>query len=150
MEEKFYADGWSSTLAQMALANAFADPELNSFLASASRAYAEQRRRLCQVITKEVAGRADIRVVPSSDGPNIWLQLPRRISATSVAKRAAALGILLATGEPFFINVGRDDALRVNAGIIAVEDIDKVGRKIASAILEVTNSISEVLFQHSL
>lgn len=150
MEEKFYADGWSSTLAQTALANAFADPGLKPFLAATSSLYAEQRRKLSQAITKEVAGRADIRVVPSVDGPNIWLQLPRRISATAVAERAAALGVLVATGEPFFINVGRDDALRVNAGMIAVGDIATVGRQIASAVLEVADSTSELLFQHSL
>ena len=150
MEEKFYADGWSSTLAQNALANAFADPDLNPFLADSCLTYSDRRRRLSQTIVQEVGGVADIKIMPSVDGPNIWLQLPARVSATAVAERAAAANVLVAAGEPFFINVGWDNALRINAGMIAKTEVENIGKCIAEAILSLEGTTSDLMFHHSL
>lgn len=148
MEEKFYADGWSSSLAQNALAHTLADEELDPFLAASCQTYLDRRQRLTQSILQKVKG--IVKVAPSMDGPNLWVQLPERVSATTVAERAAAANILIATGEPFFINNGRDDALRINAGMIADSDLESIGKRIAEAILATVETTSERMFHHSL
>lgn len=150
MEEKFYADGWSSTLAQNALANAFADPDLIPFLAESSRTYWDRRNRLSETILQEAKGRADIEVMPSADGPNVWVRLPTHVSATTVAERIAAANALVATGEPFFINVGRDDALRINAGMIPTAEVERIATCVAEGIFAVAETTSELMFHHSL
>jgi len=149
MEEKFYADGWSSTLAQNALAYTLADEELNPFLAASRQTYLDRRQHLTQAILQGVKG-TEIKIAPSIDGPNLWVQLPERVSATAVTERAATARILIATGEPFFINNGRDDALRINAGMIASNEVEAIGKRIAEAILATVETASERMFHHSL
>jgi hypothetical protein len=46
---------------------------------------------------------------------------------------AAALGVLLAPGEPFFIRPGRNDDGRLKAGAVTAEDANELGRLLAKA-----------------
>jgi DNA-binding transcriptional MocR family regulator len=150
MEGKFFADGWSSNLSQMALANALSDPALDPELDQAFRFYARQRQELTEAILSKTPAGLPIRISPSTGGVNVWVQLPQNAAATEVAERAAASGILVATGEPFFVRVGRDDAVRLNAGMVPAGQAEQVGHSLASAIVEATNSASDLFLQHNL
>jgi DNA-binding transcriptional MocR family regulator len=149
MEGKFYTDGWSSSFSQKALAHAFADPELDNATALARRTYNSRRHLFVQALSA-VSSADDFTIAPASDGVNVWISLHNGISASDVAERAAATGMLLATGEPFFIRVGRDDALRVNTGMIADQEIVGVSYKLASAVGAAASSTSKLFTQHSL
>lgn len=149
MEGKFYTDGWSSSFSQKALAHAFADPELDNATALARRTYNSRRHLFVQALSA-VSSADDFTIAPASDGVNVWISLHNGISASDVAERAAATGMLLATGEPFFIRVGRDDALRVNTGMIADQEIVEVSYKLASAFGAAASSTSKLFTQHSL
>lgn len=150
MEEKFFADGWSSRLSQVALAHAFNDADLEDALNTACNFYASQRSDITQAILSKLAGTIPVRIPPSAGSVNIWIQLPQNTSAAEVAERAAAAGFLVATGEPFFVDIGRDDALRLNAGMVMAEEAVQVGNKLASAIMETVNSTSELFLHHNL
>ncbi|MCC6804063.1 MAG: PLP-dependent aminotransferase family protein, partial [Anaerolineae bacterium] len=130
-EAKSYADGWSSHLAQLSLAHILAQPELDSLMTAARDAYAERRAAATNALS--VAG--DLATVtPSADGVNLWVRLAPGIEAAEVVEQAAALGVLVAPGEPFYVRVGHNDSLRVNAGAVSLHGAAKAGEYLAEAI----------------
>jgi GntR family transcriptional regulator/MocR family aminotransferase len=149
MEGKFYTDGWSSTFSQKALAHAFADSELDSAITLARKTYNSRRHSFTESLLALSSG-DDLTISPAADGVNVWIELCNGLSASNVAERAAAAGVLIATGEPFFVNVGRDDALRINTGMIADADIPEVSQKLVLAIKEAATSTPTLFSQHSL
>ena len=70
MEEKSFADGWSSRLTQYSIAEVLADPDLDIALGNAAEAYEDRRRATSRVLSSKVAGLA--RVTPGMDGVSIW------------------------------------------------------------------------------
>ncbi|MCC7023995.1 MAG: PLP-dependent aminotransferase family protein, partial [Thermomicrobiales bacterium] len=104
-EAKSLADGWSSRLAQRALAIALGDAELLAALDTARDAYAERRAAAAHALNTAL-GSAGGGAAVGDDGVNIWVHLPLGVDAARAVERAAALGVLVAPGEPFFIRPG--------------------------------------------
>jgi GntR family transcriptional regulator/MocR family aminotransferase len=141
MEEKSFADGWSSRLTQSAIAEVFADPDLEYALQTTARAYEDRRRAVATALSSRVAGLA--RVASGMDGVSVWVTLSAEIGSSEVIEHGAALGVLVAPGEPFFIGIGHHDVLRINAG--SANDADqaaKVGDTLGTAILRAAESSS--------
>lgn len=138
-EAKSFADGWSSKLAQRALANALADRKLSAHLATACRAYAE-RRETAAVALDERLARAGGGAWGGADGVNIWVRLPVGVDAHDVVERAAAAGVLVAPGEAFFIRPGRGDVLRFNAGSVDAAKATLAAKSLAKMILTATTA----------
>ncbi len=133
-EAKTFADGWSSRLAQCALANALADPALDAALDVARAEYGRRRTATLDAL--------NARLVPgggwatSADGLNLWIHLPPGVDAVEVIERAAARGVLLAPGEPFFIRPGHADVVRLSVGVLADHDPATIAAMVTSAALE--------------
>ena len=133
-EAKTFADGWSSRLAQCALANALADPALDAALDVARAEYGRRRTATLDAL--------NARLVPgggwatSADGLNLWIHLPPGVDAVEVIERAAARGVLLAPGEPFFIRPGHADVARLRVGVLADHDPATIAAMVTSAALE--------------
>lgn len=138
-EAKTFADGWSSHLSQLALAYVLAQPELDVILANAQAAYAGRRAAAADALSvvKDLAT-----VAPGSDGVNLWVRLAPGIEAAEVIEQAAALGVLAAPGEPFFVRVGHNDAVRLNAGAVNLHGAAKAGEYLAQAIARAATVIS--------
>lgn len=148
-EAKFYTDGWSSSFSQRALAHVLSDPDTDVAIGNARVAY--NRRRARFVSTLSALDKSSILgLMPAADGVNVWLELKNGISAADVAERAAAAGIIFATGEPFFVRAGRDDALRVNTGMLAEDKIPAVSQALIKALSESASSTPALFLQHSL
>lgn len=113
-EAKSFADGWSSRLVQQALANILADDELPQVLATARSAYADRRAAALEILTAQLVPAGGM--ASGADGINIWVHLPAGIDALEVIEQAAALGVLTAPGEPFFIRPGHGDVVRFSIG----------------------------------
>lgn len=128
-EAKSFADGWTSRLTQRALAHILADSALDMALEAACRDYAARRA----AAARAVAAGSACNVWEGRDGVNIWIHLPPETDATDVIERAAALGVLVAPGDPFFIRPGRRDVVRLNAGAVNAGRAAEVGRALASA-----------------
>jgi GntR family transcriptional regulator/MocR family aminotransferase len=131
-EAKSFADGWTSRLAQRALAAALADNAFDEAMAAASEAYAARRAAAAATLS---AGLAEMGggALPGDDGVNVWVHLPPDVDAAAVVERAAAMGVLVAPGEPFFIRPGRHDVLRMNAGSVTAEVAAAAGRIVSEA-----------------
>lgn len=130
-EAKAFADGWSSHLAQLSLAHMLAQPELDTLLAAARESYAERRA----AATKTLSVAKDLAtVMPSADGVNLWVRLAPGIEASEVVEQAASLGVLVAPGEPFFVRIGHNDSVRINAGAVNLHGAAKAGEYVAEAI----------------
>jgi DNA-binding transcriptional MocR family regulator len=138
-EAKAFADGWSSHLSQLALAHILAQPELDVLLANAQAAYAERRAAAANALStvKDIAT-----VTPSVDGVNLWVRLAPGIDAAEVIERAASLGVLAAPGEPFFVRVGHNDAVRLNAGAVNPHKAANAGEYLAQAIARASTATS--------
>jgi GntR family transcriptional regulator/MocR family aminotransferase len=132
-EAKSFADGWSSRLAQRALAIALADRDLGHALTAARQQYAARRTAAADALNAGLSGLGG-GAWRGDDGVNVWVHLPLGVDAARVVERAAALGILVAPGEPFFIQPGRHDALRINAGSVSTAVATEAGRVVAEAI----------------
>ena len=85
-------------------------------------------------------------VAPAVDGVNVWLELRNGVSAI----RAAAAGVIVATGEPFFVRVGRDDTLRINTGMFVEDEVYVVVQALVAAVSEAASSTPTFFLQHSL
>jgi DNA-binding transcriptional MocR family regulator len=60
---------------------------------------------------------------------------PADADATEVVERAAAAGVRVASGEPFFIQPGHTDVLRFGAGSAPTESAFDAGRILGEAVL---------------
>ncbi len=149
VEAKFYTDGWSSRLAQNSLAYAFADDEMPEAIEFAREAYNRRREGFTHALA-QLASPNSLRPVPAQDGVNVWIELRNGTSAAEVAERAAAAGILVAAGEPFFVNIGHDDTLRVNVGMIAETDLTRMAERLHEAFLQSAMATPTHFAYHSL
>lgn len=148
-EAKFYSDGWSSSFSQRTLAHALTDPDIDVVIREAREAY--NRRRTNFIHTLAALGSpAALQPAPAADGLNVWLELQNGVSAAAVAERAAVAGVIVATGEPFFIRVGRDDALRINTGMFGEHEVTAVSQALITALGEAMSSTPILFSEHSL
>lgn len=131
-EAKSLLDGWTSHLAQRVLANALADPRLDASLARAQESYRFRRDTIVSILRTELAPMGA--QVSGSDGLNVWITLPYGVAATDVVDRAAELGVLLISGEPFHIRPGHNDVLRMSVSGISNEEAARAAEITAVAI----------------
>ena len=113
-EAKGDADGWSSRLLQKVLAGVLQDPELDPWLSQVRQVYRARRERAAEVL--RTTAPSGVHVWPGRDGVNLWIQLPSGIDAIEVIERAAALGVIVAPGEVFYLSPGHHDAIRFSVG----------------------------------
>lgn len=131
-EAKSHADGWSSRLLQRVLAGVLQDDSLSSWLAGVRRTYRTRRERVAEVLANR--GLPGVVVWPARDGVNLWIQLPRGFDANEVVERAAALGVLVAPGEVFFLAPGHGNVVRFNVGSIQTEQASGCAELLVKAI----------------
>lgn len=124
--------GWSSRLSQRALAFAQQDPAIDSAFAVASSAYAARRSAAIEAL--QLALPRPIAIRPT-DGLNVWVSLPAGCDAEAVIEQAAHLGVLVASGEPFYVHPGRRDAVRLSVGRVDVEGARHAGELLSRAIV---------------
>jgi GntR family transcriptional regulator/MocR family aminotransferase len=132
-EAKGYADGWTSHLTQRVLATLLADPAFGQRSAAAQEAYAARRVAVGQALAHHAGWTG---LPTTQDGLNIWFPLPDGCEASIVVEAAAANGVLVAPGDPFFIRPGRGEAVRINAGSVSVDQADRVALVIAEAVAQ--------------
>ncbi|HEV3125096.1 MAG TPA: PLP-dependent aminotransferase family protein [Candidatus Dormibacteraeota bacterium] len=144
LEEKSAADGWTSRLSQRAVALMLKDASLNAVLAEACHVY-ERRRRAASVPlqTPELAATGAM-LQPARSGLNLWITLPRGADQAAVLERAAAYGVVVAPGEPFYVSRGHRDAIRFTVGAVGEEAAADAATSLARAILSTTTTRTRV------
>jgi GntR family transcriptional regulator/MocR family aminotransferase len=131
-EAKSHADGWSSRLLQRVLAQVFEDDGLASWLGRVRQTYRIRRERVADVLAHSTLPGAV--VWPGRDGVNLWIHLPSGLDASEVIERAAALGVLIAPGEVFYLSPGHSDVVRFNAGSVETEHASICAELLVQAI----------------
>jgi GntR family transcriptional regulator / MocR family aminotransferase len=131
-EAKSHADGWSSRLLQRVLAGLLQDEALESWWGRARKTYQTRRERVAEVLSG--GGNAGIAAWPGRDGVNVWIQLPSGFDAGEVIERAAALGVLVAPGEVFYLSPGHSDVIRFNVGSVETDRVADCAELLAKAI----------------
>lgn len=142
-EAKSHADGWSSRLLQRVLARVLQDEELASCLSRARQTYQNRRERAAGALTG--CGVSGIVTWPGRDGVNLWIHLPSGLDATEVIERAAALGVLVAPGEVFYLLPGHSDVVRFNAGSVETERVAACAELLVKAIQQSGGARSTVI-----
>lgn len=133
-EAKTLADGWTSRLLQRALAAVLADDEFGESMDSARESYRERRRRAAEALNQALQAHGGWTWC-GPDGLNLWVHLPPGVDAIDVVERAAASGVRVAPGEPFFIRPGHSNAVRLNAGSVPADQAAHAGRLAAEAAI---------------
>jgi len=135
-EAKSLSDGWSSRLSQRALANVLGDPDLDGALHKARVLYERRRRAALDVLNDRL--HASGGWATGDDGLNLWIRLPFGVAAADVVEHAASLGVLVVSGEPFYIRPGRSDVLRMSVSAVdenqAAIAAARVARVIATTV----------------
>ena len=134
VEAKSFSDGWTSRLLQRTLAGVLLDPELPECLARARETYRQRRAAAADALNR-VLQQHGAGTWCGPDGLNLWVRLPQGVDATDVIERAAAAGVRIAPGEPFFLRPGRHDVVRLNAGSAPGETAAEAGRLVGEAAL---------------
>lgn len=131
-EAKSLGDGWTSQHLQRALANVLVDPELESALLASQQAYARRRNTIAEILREKLR---DLGAqITGSDGLNLWLRLPIGVAATEVVDHAASLGVLLVSGEPFYIRPGHNDVIRMSISGIRDDQAAIAAERLVEAI----------------
>lgn len=116
--------GWTSRLLQGLLATMLADPSTRARVAAARETYAQRRLAVVQALARRgISVRGD-------DGLNIWV--PVRDEATALV-RLARDDIGVAPGSTFILTSPYPAHVRVTAGLVPVEEAERVAAAIASA-----------------
>jgi GntR family transcriptional regulator/MocR family aminotransferase len=131
-DAKSHADGWSSRLLQRVLAQVLQDGALASWLGRVRQTYRTRRERVAEVLAN--CGLPGVVIWPGRDGVNLWIQLPSGFDAHEVIERAAALGVLVAPGEVFYLLPGHNDVVRFNVGSVESERASICAELLARAI----------------
>jgi GntR family transcriptional regulator/MocR family aminotransferase len=131
-EAKGHADGWSSRLLQRVLAGVLQDGALGSWLDRVRSTYRTRRERAVDVLSR--CGVAGVVVWPARDGMNLWIHLPSGFDAGEVIERGAALGVLVAPGEVFYLSPGHSDVVRFNVGSVETEQVSACAELLVKAI----------------
>lgn len=142
-EAKSFSDGWTSRLIQHALTCVFADPELESALRKARLAYAERRRMASEAANRLLVS-AGGATWAGTDGVNIWIHLPQGSDSREVIERAAAGGLRIADGEPFYLAPGHRNVLRLNAGSVSSEMAARAGAILGDAAVNSTANLAPI------
>lgn len=135
-EAKSFSDGWSPRLSQRALGHLLADPETDSALDAVRRNYAARRQAALWALNESLVPHGA--EVHGGDGLNLWIRLAPGTDAGAVVHRAAALGVLLSPGEPFFIRPGYTDAIRMSVSSVRPDEAAQAAGRVATAILTVS------------
>lgn len=138
-ESKGLLDGWTSLLSQRILSNVLGDPELEAALADARNRYDARRQTIRRILTEQLAG-SGARVT-GTDGLNLWIQLPPGKTASEVVDRSGALGVLLVSGEPFYIRPGRNDVVRMSISGVPDHAAATAAEKVVEAIRTTTEVV---------
>jgi GntR family transcriptional regulator/MocR family aminotransferase len=131
-EAKSHADGWSSRLLQRVVSGVLQDPALAAWWGGVRKTYQTRRERVAEVLSTR--GNAGIAAWPGRDGVNVWIQLPSGFDAGEVIERAAALGVLVAPGEVFYLSPGHSDVIRFNVGSVETNKVSGCAELLAEAI----------------
>jgi GntR family transcriptional regulator/MocR family aminotransferase len=131
-DAKGYADGWSSRLLQRVLAGVLQDDALPAWLDRARHTYRTRRECVAEVIANcRIPG---VVAWPARDGVNLWIHLPSGFDASEVIERAAALGVLVAPGEVFYLSPGHSNVVRFNVGSVETERVSECADLLVRAI----------------
>lgn len=142
-EAKSFSDGWTSMISQRALAYALADPGLDPALAHARNTYQKRRQAIRRILDDRLAGSGTR--ISGTDGLNLWIQLPPGVAATEVVDRAGALGVLLVSGEPFYIRPGRNDVIRMSISGITDDQVELAAERVAEAIRSSADQLPQTI-----
>ena len=135
-EAKSFTDGWSPRLSQRALALLLSDPGLDDALDHARHLY-DQRRLVARTILSDQLG--DVGgIINGADGLNLWIRFRAGTDASGIIERAAALGVLCAPGEPFYIRPGRNDVLRMSISGVDEAGAAAAAERLSEAVLDTT------------
>jgi DNA-binding transcriptional MocR family regulator len=119
---------------QRALAAALEDPELDVVLGRARDAYAARRQAATDALSSRLPAGS---VAPAADGVNLWVRLPDGCDLLDVIHDAAELGVLVSSGEPFFIRPGRANTVRLSISWVTPDEARRAGEILAAAALTV-------------
>jgi GntR family transcriptional regulator / MocR family aminotransferase len=143
-EAKSQADGWSSRLLQRVLAGVLRDDGLASWLDRVRSTYRTRRERVAEILAN--CGIPGVVVWPARDGVNLWIHLPSGFDAGEVIERAAALGVLAAPGEVFYLSPGHSDVIRFNVGSVETERVSVCSELLVKAIQQSGGSRSTAIY----
>lgn len=133
-DAKLVTDGWSTRMTQRALAVALDDPQLEVAFARARQSYAERRAAVTDALAARLPAGS---VAPSADGVNVWVHLPDGSNLLDFIHDAAELGVLVSSGEPFYIRPGHANAIRLSISWVTPDEARQAGEILASAALTV-------------
>lgn len=143
-EAKYFADGWTSHITQRVVAHLLADPDVGRATSEMRVAYLRRRRSLVGAV-QATLGPGEPWCFPGRDGLHCWIRLPRGCDSSEVLTRAAALGLLAATGEPFFVKPGNGGFVRVNSGGMGDHRAQLAGEILGRAIVETIRTAGSVI-----
>src|SRR4051812_22480998 len=143
-EAKSHADGWSSRLLQRVLAGVLQDDGLPMWLDRVRSTYRTRRERVADVLAN--CGIPGVEVSHARDGVNVWIHLPSGFDAGEVIERGAALGVLAAPGEVFYLSPGHSDVVRFNVGSVETERVSVCAELLLKAIQQSGGSRSTAIY----
>ena len=126
------ADLHSNYLAQRIVHRYLQDNDLEQHLAQVRAAYRRQRNVMIEAI--EELFPAEVQVTRPEGGMFVWVTLPERMSALDLLEHAARLKVAFVPGQPFYIDGGGHNSMRLNFSSSDEATIEEGIKRMAQAI----------------
>lgn len=126
------ADLHSNYLAQRIVHRYLQDNDLEAHLAQVRDVYRRQRNVMVEAI--EELFPEEVQVTRPEGGMFVWVTLPERMSALELLEHAARLKVAFVPGQPFYIDGGGHNSMRLNFSCSDEATIEEGIKRLAQAI----------------
>lgn len=130
-------DFFVSRLIQEATLDLVSSPAWSRHLATLSAALAVRRDTLARALARQTP-ELHVLTVPRG-GTNLWVRLPEALDDAALADRAAAAGVLITPGRPFYAAEPAAGHVRLTfSGTAQVGELEEGVRRLASALQDMS------------
>ncbi len=140
------ADLHSNYLVQRIIYQYLQDNDLDRHLAKIRAAYQAQ----CELMMSQIDSLfpAGVQYVPPQGGMFLWLTLPAGLSSLELFQAAAELNVAFVPGQPFYLNGGGDNTLRLNFSNSDPDIITEGIKRLAAAAAKMLQKEQEHVLVH--
>lgn len=140
------ADLHSNYLVQRIIYQYLQDNDLDRHLAKIRAAYQAQ----CELMMSQIDSLfpAGVQYVPPQGGMFLWLTLPAGLSSLELFQAAAELNVAFVPGQPFYLNGGGDNTLRLNFSNSDPDIITEGIKRLAAAAAKILQKEPEHVLVH--
>lgn len=133
------ADLHTNQLSQCIIFQYLQDNDIDNHIRAIVNAYGQQKKAMVNTINEHFP--SSVAHTNPEGGMFLWAVLPKNIQAIDLFERARKEGVVFVPGDPFYINRGHTNALRLNYSCVDKATIDVGIQRLGASIRALENNL---------